>query len=357
MRTRKKKSVTEPTLDHLVSVPSEGGGSPAKKKNPFLRFLHWLFPWKGDSVKLILLKSFFLVCVVGFCISAYVLCNYYFNNLIADNEYSSALNLISSSSSQASSDSASSASENLLPLPAGYQERFNALYQANQQLRGWVKIDGTNIDYPVAQGSDNNYYLTHTFFNSGSSVGSVFMDYRCKFGPDAMPGNTILYGHNMQSGKMFHDIQNYKNVSYYKQHPFVQYDTVYADSNWKIIGMFFTNADFSQPDTFPYHMTFDFNDDTSFYNYVNQAMQRSFFTTSVDVKPSDKLLVLSTCDNAFENSRLVLIARQVREGESNAVDVNAAVQNASQYLPQNYIDKFGGTFHDLDGEYRYYSPQ
>jgi len=84
-------------------------------------------------------------------------------------------------------------------------------------------------------------------------------------------------------------------------------------------------------------------------------MQRSFFTTGVDVNADDKLLMLSTCDNAFENSRLVLLARQVRPGESAEVDTSSAKQNASQYLPKNYIDTFGGTYKEWDDDYRFYS--
>lgn len=323
--------------------------APVKKQNWFLRFLRWIFPWKGNRPKLIATKSVFLICVIAFIVSGSLLLNYYIGDFEASGEYDNAQDLMSGNTTTVPPDEQ-------VPLPEGYREQYNALYQINQKLTGWLKIGGTGIDYPVVQTTDNEYYLHHTFYDSSNSSGAPFLDYRCNFTEDKMSGNTIIYGHNLNSGRMFHDVINYKNVSYYKEHPVISYNTVYADHDWKIIGMFFTNADMSLEDSFAYHMFIDKQSDTEFYSVLNEAMQRSFFTTGVDVKADDKLLMLSTCDNAFDNSRLVLIARMVRPGESSEVDVSAAKQNASQYLPQNYIDKMGGTFREFNDSYAFYKP-
>ncbi len=332
-------------MGEMKTVPSQ---KDEKKANWFLRFLKWVFPWKGDSSKAVVFKAVFLICVAVFAVSGWLLVDYYVKDLAANNEYLKARSLMGSAGSTVEKE--------LLPLPEGYREQFNALYQINQRLCGWLKISGTGIDYPIVHPADNDYYLNHTFYDSYSTAGAPFLDYRCNFSEDNMSDNTIIYGHNLNSGRMFHDLIYYKNVSYYKEHPLIHYNTVYADHDWKIIGMFFTNADVSQKDSFAYHMFIDKQNDEGFYALLNEAMQRSFFTTGVDVQAEDKLLMLSTCDNAFDNSRLVLLARMVRPGESSEVDVSAAKQNANQYLPQNYIDKFGGTYRPWDEDYAFYRP-
>lgn len=324
----------------------------SKKPNCFMRFLKWLFPWKGDRLKTVFFKCVFLICVIAFVISGWFLASYYIEDFTAGNEYLTAKSLMGGSSSSVSNTE----TEEKLPLPDGYREQYNALYQINQKISGWIKIDGTTIDYPVVQTSDNDYYLYHTFYNSYSTVGVPFLDYHCNFSEKNMSDNSVIYGHNLKSGRMFRSLINYKDVSFYKEHPIVHYNTVYADHDWKIIGVFFTNSDMSLDDSFAYHTVFDLDSDEEFYGLLNQAMQRSFFTTGVDVKSGDKLLMLSTCDSLIKDGRLVLVARMVRPGESSEVDVSAAKQNANQYLPKNYVEKQGGTYRPWDDSYAFYRP-
>ena len=333
----------------------EKKGSKEKSGNLFVRFLRWIFPWKGDTGKTVSLKIVFLICLVTCIISGVVLADSYIKDQQADHEYLHAQSLMGNSSAEKPTEDPEEEDKPKLPLPEGYREEYDALYQINQQLCGWVKIEGTGIDYPVVHPDDNSYYLNHTFYGSYNSSGVPYLDYRCRSAGGALSTNSIIYGHNLNSGRMFHDIVHYKDVSYYKSHPVIEFNTVYADSSWKIIGMFFANADMSLEDAFPYHMFLEKETDEQFYDVLNNAMQRSFFTTGVDVNADDKLLMLSTCDNAFGDSRLVLLARQVRSGESAAVDTSSAKQNASQYLPQNYIDKFGGEYREWDKDYRFYS--
>lgn len=336
---RKNISPKNALAEKAVVAPKE------KEGNRFMRFLHWLLPWKGDRTKTIVFKSIFLVCIAAFLVSGGLLLDYYIKDMTAGSEYDELQDLKRGSSSSSAS----------AQLPADYSEDFWALYEKNPQICGWVEIPGTGIDYPVVQGKDNDYYLNHTFTNSYSTAGAPFLDYRNNFTEAGMSANSIIYAHNLNSGRMFHNLINYKNVSYYKEHPVVSYDTVYAEHDYKILGMFFVNADMTQADSFPYHMFIEKKSDAEFYQLINQAMQRSFFTTGVDVNPNDKLLMLSTCDNAFDNSRLVLVARMVRPGESADVDVSKAQKNAKQYLPQNYTNKMGGTYRELDPNYSFYS--
>ena len=324
-----------------------------KGETLLLRFLRWTFPWKGDTGKTVLLKVIFLLCLVTCIVSGLFLYNSYREDAEADREYLNAQSLMNGTSQKEEEPLPEETPK--LSLPEGYKEEYDALYQINQQLCGWIKIPETGIDYPVVHPEDNSYYLNHTFYGSYNRSGTPYLDYRCRSANGELSTNTIIYGHNLKSGRMFHDVVLYKDVSYYKEHPVVTFNTVYGDYSWKIIGMFFTNADMSLEDAFPYHMFIEKESDEQFYEVLNEAMQCSFFTTGVDVNADDKLLMLSTCDNAFENSRLVLLARQVRPGESAEVDTSSAKQNASQYLPKNYIDTFGGTYREWNEDYRFYS--
>ena len=94
---------------------------------------------------------------------------------------------------------------------------YETLYNKNKRLIGWIKIDDTIIDYPVMQTVNNEYYLNHNFNQEEDKNGCIFMDYQC----DAVNGcdNIILYGHHMQSGKMFGTLNKYSNESYYEAHP------------------------------------------------------------------------------------------------------------------------------------------
>lgn len=323
-----------------------------EKGNWLIRFLRWLLPWKGDRPKTVILKIVFLIFVIAFLVSGGMLLDYYIKDSMAGNEYTVLQSL------KDGSDPVQEPSATVEPveMPEGYRERFSALYQRNEEVCGWLEIAETSIDFPVVKPENNSFYLTHTFNGNCNTTGAPFIDYRNDFSEENMSTNTIIYAHNLNSGRMFHDLVNYKNVSYYKEHPVISYDTVYADHDWKIIGMFFTNADMSLEDSFDYHNFINKQSDEQFYSFLNEAMQRSFFTTGVDVNAGDKLLMLSTCDNAFDNSRLVVLARIVRPGESTEVDVSQARQNANQYLPQNYIDKMGGTYRVYNPDYVFYKP-
>ena len=91
---------------------------------------------------------------------------------------------------------------------------FTKLVELNDQSVGWITIDGTAIDYPVVQGDDNSYYLTHDFNNSSSIQGSIFMDYRNQ--PDFSDWNNIVYGHNMDNGSMFGALVKYRKQAFYE---------------------------------------------------------------------------------------------------------------------------------------------
>ncbi|MEG2421567.1 MAG: class B sortase [Oscillospiraceae bacterium] len=108
------------------------------------------------------------------------------------------------------------------PTPDPYAELlrnmdFTALNGVNEEVTGWILIPNTPLSYPLLQGSDNEYYLNHTYKKTNSSVGAIFLDYRCN--ADLSDFNTIIYGHRMSNNAMFAPLRHYKTQSYVDQHP------------------------------------------------------------------------------------------------------------------------------------------
>ena len=93
---------------------------------------------------------------------------------------------------------------------------FAALKSINSECVAWIRIDGTEIDYPVVQGNDNSFYLKHLFGGEWNGAGCIFLDLRVE--PDLSDRHSVLYGHHMKNGTMFSDITNYKDQTYYESH-------------------------------------------------------------------------------------------------------------------------------------------
>lgn len=225
---------------------------------------------------------------------------------------------------------------------------WDALKKINNEIVGWLKVDKTQIDYPVLwhKGDDMNsqYYLNHNYKNEYDSYGSVFLDYRCKNGTDSK--NVVLHAHHMNDGSMFGNLMNYGgttgNLDFYKKVPVIEFDTPQANGKYKIISVFKTNTLSSHGEFFNY-MIGDFQNEKDFMNYVYNVRIRSLINCPVAVNEDDDLLTLSTCSYEFTNFRTVIVARRVRIGESEKVDVKKASLNSGAVWPQVYYNSMGGT--------------
>lgn len=223
--------------------------------------------------------------------------------------------------------------------PKDYLTKFAALYEQNHDVAGWVKIPDTKVDYVSVQGGDNLYYERRDFTRKDNQHGVVFVDYRVD--QEQPSKNTVLYAHNMDDGQMFGELMGYKSLSYYKQHPMVEYDSVYREADYKIFGVVICKM--NDPE-FNYHNYIDM-DDKTMTDYVTKIRERSIINTGVDVRTDDELLTLSTCDYTFKSAtgeniaRFAVFARKVRKGESPEVDTSKAVVNPNPVIPQEWKDK------------------
>ena len=146
----------------------------------------------------------------------------------------------------------------------------------------------------------------------------------------------------MVDGNMFADILKYADVEFYKTSPIITFNTIYGPSEWKVISVFKTNINSSQGKLFDY-LKVSFANDSSFLNYVHDVRQRSIINVPVDTREDDQLLTLSTCSEEMDQFRTVVVARKVRNGESNEVDVEKSCLNPAPLYPEAWYTKYGGT--------------
>lgn len=207
---------------------------------------------------------------------------------------------------------------------------FSKIRAYNQDVKAQIYLPGTKLNYWVAQGTDNSFYLNHNAYKQSFAWGTPMIDYRTTLTKDARSTNVVIYGHsNDKTGEHFSAIKNYNanGIEFYKQHPTIQFNTMFGDGNYKVFAMFLENVNVPGK-SFGYHNFINAKSQEDFDAFVKEAKGRSFLTMPVDVQYGDELITLSTClSTSSKNSRYVLMARKVRPGESAAVEVDQVALN------------------------------
>ena len=176
---------------------------------------------------------------------------------------------------------------------------------------------------------NKNYTIYGSIFTS--ALGGVNPNYQ----------NTILYGHHMNDGRMFAAIMNYNDLDFYKSAPIINFDTIYEPGKWKVISMFKTNTLEEQGERFDY-LKLSFANTDDFLEFVYQIRVRSLLDIPVDIKDDDKLLTLSTCSYEMDDFRTVVVARKIRDGESEDIDLQKAKLSENPLMPEGWYKKYGG---------------
>ena len=182
------------------------------------------------------------------------------------------------------------------------------LYNINSDLVGWIKIDGTNINYPVMQ--NGNFYLRKNFYKNYSSCGTPYLAEYCSL---KTSDNLILYGHHMNNKTMFSSLNNYKRFNFYKNHQYVKFYTLEdgktIENTYEIIYAFKTVA--YSDSGFKYNSFYIANTEEQFNNFISKCQELSFYNTGKTAKYGDKLITLSTCEYSQKNGRMVVVGRKI----------------------------------------------
>ncbi|WP_240418435.1 class B sortase [Paenibacillus periandrae] len=178
-------------------------------------------------------------------------------------------------------------------------ERFQSLLAINKEIIGWLRVEGTSVDYPVLQHKDNDYYLNRDASGKKSIYGSVFMDYRLDTNQEQR--NLVIYGHNMIDGSMFGSLGNYKNKDFFTENRKINWGIQGKTSDWEIFSVYTIDA---RKDT----VDISYENDDAFLLAIDQYRKKSMYQAAVTLQKDDQILTLVTCSNETDDTRLVIHA-------------------------------------------------
>lgn len=181
------------------------------------------------------------------------------------------------------------------------------LYKINNDIVGWLKIDNTNINYPIMQTRNKpNFYLDKNFYKEYSFMGTPYIDENCDI---ENSNNIIIYGHHIKGNKMLGELENYKSEEYYKNHKIIKFYTRDTMIEYEIISVFKTTV--YDNVGFKYYQFYNMEKEREFNTFVNKCKELSFYEIKETAKFGNKLITLSTCEYSKQNGRLVVIAKQI----------------------------------------------
>lgn len=190
---------------------------------------------------------------------------------------------------------------------------YISLYKENNDLYGWIKIPNTTIDYPVMfTPEDPDFYIDKNWekqvcYNAGSSI---FIDGATTEDSE----NIIVYGHNMKNRTMFGSLKNYKEQSYYEEHKYIEFDTLYERQVFEIISVSKTVVYYEEPPEGEYifYEHIELDSEEEFDEYINNAKQNAYYDIETTAEYGDQLITLSTCDYWTTDARLIIVAKKVK---------------------------------------------
>lgn len=179
---------------------------------------------------------------------------------------------------------------------------FDNLKNINPDTVGWIKVDGTKINYPFVHTTDNDYYLKHSFDKTSNKKGWVFLDYRNDI--NNLSKNNILYAHGLVTNEMFGSMRKTLKSSWYKNkdNQIITIATPNGNLKWQVFSIYTI-----EPES--YYITTNFNGDEKFKEFITTIKSRSVYDFGVEVTTNDKILTLSSC---YDNEkRMVLHAKLI----------------------------------------------
>ena len=184
------------------------------------------------------------------------------------------------------------------------------IYADNPDLVGWITIEGTVLDYPVMYTPENGEKYLYKNINGNFDVnGLPFIEDGCSMDPES--DNIIIYGHNMNSGKMFASLMKYAKKDYWEEHPTIRFSTLYEEREYKIIAAFYDRVYYKYEDCFKFYQFIDAKDEAHFEEAISYFKENAEYDTGVTAEYGDRLITLVTCAYHVKNGRFVVVAKEV----------------------------------------------
>lgn len=198
--------------------------------------------------------------------------------------------------------------EDTEPTEGGMLPGYAELYEINNDLVGWIRIEGTEIDYPVMQTPGRtDFYLKRNFNKDDSERGCLYVREECDvFRPS---DNVTIYGHTMMDGSMFAYLHEYQDKEVWEDNKLIFFDTLYEYHVYKIFSVFITTANLGEG--FTYHRMEDAESQEDFDEFIATCKDLALYDTGITPEYGDKIICLSTCEYTQDNGRLVVAAVRI----------------------------------------------
>lgn len=203
-------------------------------------------------------------------------------------------------------------SEDFIDIDGRYiLKKFANLYIENRDFIGWITIEDTSIDYPVMQSLyDEEYYIDKDFYGNPNSSGTLFADTSSDI---SKPSDVVLiYGHNMKAGTMFQNLLKYEDESFYKEHKYINFDTIYGSGRYEVIAAFRDEIYDEGYTGIKYYDFFEAQGEAEYKAYVSYCKSKTPYKIDSTAEYGDKLLCLSTCAYHSDNGRYVILAKRCK---------------------------------------------
>ena len=178
----------------------------------------------------------------------------------------------------------------------------------NGDTEGWIKIDGTRINYPVMH--NGNFYLHNNFYKKYSISGTPYLASYCNVNSS---DNLIIYGHHMCNGSMFAGLDIYKTYNRYKNHKYIKFFTLIDDktieNQYEVVGAYKVQPNIEVANIL--YGTTKFRNVEEFNKYKNVLKNKSLYDTGANLNYGDKFITLSTCEYSQKNGRLVVVGKLI----------------------------------------------
>lgn len=199
--------------------------------------------------------------------------------------------------------------ESTEPAPPQMLESMKSLYEENQDIIAWIRIEGTQIDYPVMYTPDDPEKYLHLNFVGNYDIGGLpFIDANCSMNPES--DNLLIYGHNMKNGTMFRSLIGYEMKDFWQEHPLISLTTLYEEWDYEIVAAFYDRVYYTYEDCFKFYRFIDPADEAEFNEGLAYFKEHALYDTGVSAEYGDKLITLVTCAYHVDNGRFVVVAKE-----------------------------------------------
>ena len=229
-------------------------------------------------------------------------------------------------------------SENSSGYPAQYQIQFEQEWKVNQDFKGYLTLKGTALSTNVVQGTDNVFYSEHGF-DGGTDSRIAYLDYRASIEPTSK--QLVIYLPHANNHRKFGELVNFKYLEYYKKHPVISFNTLYRNAQYKIFSVALVPSDY---EGIPFETCMDTNSKSEMVTLVQKAMEHSILNIPVDVMDTDELLTIVSEDLSLKDengkfANIIVFARKVRQGESEAVNTQKAAFNPNANISKSWYEQ------------------